>query len=220
MVTFLITSVLVLGLIAVAVYFWQKPAHTTDETPLSPANLRGLFETTAQAELPTSNNHDALISDIRVRASEGNKSALEEAKQISNKFYDEVLDTLVSKANEAPQLLALVSYVTRHELTVNKALAEAFMHSWRLTPDRATTAKMLHIAALSDDAKVYHDAVETALSFWREGKIPDLNAIEFQALLTGEFWVLSSGARSSGAGFILKRTLSSARRELESTSNN
>jgi hypothetical protein len=93
------------------------------------------------------------------------------------------------------------------------------MHSWRLTPDRNSTAKMLHISALSDNAKCYSDAVELALGFWREGKIPDLSATEFQALLTGEFWVLSSGTRSSGAGFLVKRTLSSARRELEASNN-
>jgi hypothetical protein len=34
-------------------------------------------------------------------------------------------------------------------------------------------------------------------------------------LFDGEFWVLSARTRSSGAGFILKRKLASARRELE-----
>ena len=134
-------------------------------------------------------------------------------------LYDEVLNKLVGKPSEGPQLLSLVSYITRHELPVNTTLAKAFMLSWRLTPDRNSTAKMLHISALSDDAKCYCDAVELALGFWREGKIPDLSATEFQALLTGEFWVLSSGTRRSGAGFLVKRTLSSARRELEASYN-
>ena len=215
MVTLLITSVLVLGLIALAIYFWQKPSDSTPYPELPPPNARGLFETTAAPELLSSENNDTLISELRLRASLGDKTALQEATPLGSDLYNELLSTLVSQSNTDAKLLALISYITRHELSVNKAFAEAVMRSWRLTPDRASTAKMLHIAARSDDAGVYGDAIEMALHFWREGKIPDLSAIEFQALLTGEFWVLSTGTRSSGAGFMLKRTLSSARRELE-----
>jgi len=219
MVTLLITSVLLLGLIAVAIYFWQKPSDSTSYPELPPPNARRLFETTAAPELLTKNN-DGLISELRLRVSQGDKTALQDAKPLGSNLYNELLNNLVSQSNTDAQLLALLSYITRHELSVNKALAEAVMQSWRLTPDRASTAKMLHIAALSDDAGVYSDAIESALDFWREGKIPGLSAIEFQALLTGEFWVLSSGTRSSGAGFMLKHTLSSARRELETATNN
>ena len=80
--------------------------------------------------------------------------------------------------------------------------------------------KMLHVAALSDDATVYQAAVETALEFWRKGFLPKISPQELLAILEGEFWLLSSNTRSSGAGFLLKRTLSSARRELETAHNN
>src|SRR5215208_7396558 len=43
MVTFLITSVLFLGLIAIALYFWQKPTKTTDYIELPPPPPAGLF---------------------------------------------------------------------------------------------------------------------------------------------------------------------------------
>jgi hypothetical protein len=78
---------------------------------------------------------------------------------------------------------------------------------------------MLHFAALSDDAETYRKAVELAFNLWRDGKLHDVSARELQALFNGEFWVLSSGVRSSGNGFVLKRTLSSARRELEGTTD-
>ena len=74
---------------------------------------------------------------------------------------------------------------------------------------------MLHIAALADVAEIYQGAVEFALQFWRGNRIPGLSPIELQSLFDGEFWVLSSDTRRSGSGFILKRTLASARRELE-----
>ena len=87
--------------------------------------------------------------------------------------------------------------------------------SWQQAPDRSGTAKALHFAALSDEPEIYRVAVENALQLWREGKLADISAVELRALFDGEFWVLSSRSRSSGAGFVLKRTLESARRELE-----
>lgn len=73
---------------------------------------------------------------------------------------------------------------------------------------------MLHIAALSDDASVYQKAVQAALTGFRKGALPGVSGDELQAILEGEFWLLSSPTRSSGAGFLLKRELASARREL------
>src|SRR6185369_17337349 len=45
MVTFLISSILVLGLIAIAIYYWQKPANTSETIELPPPQpqIRGLF---------------------------------------------------------------------------------------------------------------------------------------------------------------------------------
>jgi hypothetical protein len=78
---------------------------------------------------------------------------------------------------------------------------------------------MLHVAALSNDAAVYQTAVETALEFWRGGLLSEVSAQELRAILEGEFWILSSPARSSGAGFLLKRALAVARRELKAAHN-
>jgi hypothetical protein len=60
--------------------------------------------------------------------------------------------------------------------------------------------------------------VEKALGLRREQKLADISPAELRALFDGEFWVLSSRTRSSGAGFVLKRTLKNARRELEAAS--
>ena len=113
------------------------------------------------------------------------------------------------------QILSLTSYVVRHELPVNRDLAEAGIKSWSAAPDRSGTARALHLAALTDDAKTYQETVERALELWRARKLADISPLELRTLFDGEFWVLSSRTRSSGAGFVLKRTLASARRELE-----
>ena len=217
MVTFLITSVLFLGLVAIGIYFWAKPAKSPNISlpPLTPP--RGLFseaQPVAEQALPENNGHQELLS----RAIEGDLKVLTESK--GHSVYSAVLDALVSRAKTEPKLLSLASYVKQNRLPVNPALADAMLRSWQTAPDRQSTPKMLHFAALTDNAEIYRNAVETAMTYWRGGKLQDITATELLALLNGEFWVLSSGVRNSGNGFILKRTLSSARRELEGTTNN
>lgn len=217
MVTLLITSVFVFGLIAIAIYFWQKAANTSQpiELPLPPQPA-GLFSDFKPAELPapTDDPTKAVIES----AAKGDKNALEQAHALNNPtLYEEVLNIFVAQIDSEPKLLSLVSHVTRNELPVNKALAQKSIDYWKDSPDKNSTAKMLHLAALSDDAETYRLAVELALNSWRSGKLPDISAVELQALINGEFWVLSSNTRSSGAGFVLKRTLATAKRELEPT---
>ena len=165
MVTFFVTSVFVLGLVAIAIYFWQKPANQsqTIEPVFPPPPPRSLFP-----------------------------DAPPDSK---------------TNAPDHPQPVK--------EPAVDKALVQQSIEHWQKSPDRNSTAKMLHAAALSDDAEAYQTAVEAVLRSWRESKLRDISAVELQSLINGEFWVLSSGARSSGAGFVLKRTLSIANRELQ-----
>jgi hypothetical protein len=223
MVSFLITSFFILAFAAIAIYFWQKPARSAASDALPPQPGRALFidgttedlaftlaEAAADATAATAQRR----TEILERARAGQKSALHDA-QLSTEFYDEVLDSLIAGADSDAKLLALVSYVTRHELRVNQTLATAVIASYQSAPDRGSTAKTLHIAALSDDAAVYQTAVETALRFWRDGRLANVSATELRSILDSEFWVLSSPTRSSGAGFLLKRTLANARRELE-----
>ena len=170
MVTFLITSVLLVGLLAIAIYFWQKPANQTQTI-----------------ELPPPEQRRSLFGDV-------------------------------SPEPEQPELLPPAEAdVTTLKTDQTKAEAEALIKSFPASADKDSAVRMLHAAGLSDDAEVYQKAVEVALRAWLEQKLNDLSATDLQALFTSEFWVLSSGTRSSGAGFVLKRALASARRALEST---
>jgi hypothetical protein len=165
MVTLFISSALFLALVAIAIYFWQKPANTsqTIEPPLPPLQSRGLF------------------SDFRLNQ--------------------------VRPSTEIP------------EAADTKAFEEAIeaIRAWQKSPNRQSAAKLLHVAAVSDNAKNYGRAIELVLLSWRDGSLTDLTAKELQQVINSEYWVLSSRARISGAGFVLKRTLSNANRELETT---
>lgn len=210
----------ILFLAGIGIYFWPRAgAHRS--APVLPPNpeFYGLFaeapsktdgklkELIAQRELEASNLID--------RARKGDRSVLAEARSLSDVVYARALDELVEHADSDAAVLSLMSYVAQNDLPVNRALAKASAASWRKSPDRGSTAKALHFAALSDDAAIYCETVEEAMRFWREGKLPDLSKAELRALFDGEFWILSARTRSSGAGFVLKRTLDSARRELE-----
>jgi hypothetical protein len=176
MVTFLITSVLVLGLIAIAIYFWQKPAQHIETYELPPPKATGLFA--------------AEPDDVKA-----------ESKQ-------QALTTAQTQPQE-----------NEAESRARKEEANQFIESWQVSPDRKSTAKMLHLAATADDAETYGHAVEVALDIWQHGGIPDLSAAELQNLFNSEFWLLSTRTRSSGAGFVLKQTLARASRELERANN-
>lgn len=220
MITLLFSSVLILGLLVLAVYLWQKPASRSEVNELPPPpDPRGLFTTPEEpAQIETQLDDEHIRSELISLASAGDKSALQKARELDGaQLYDELLNVLVAATTSDAQLLSLTSYVIRHEWPVNTTLAKACIVSWQKAPDRSSTAKTLHIAALCDDADIYRNAAELAVQFWREEKIPNLTAVELNALLNGEYWVLSSATRSSGAGFVLKRSLASARRELDQT---
>ena len=172
MVTLLFTSVLVLGLLAIAIYFWQRPANSaeSDEWLLPPPERGNLF------------------SDVRVN------------------------QMITPPENQAPKADQKVDRETFEQAI--KAIRD-----YQQSPNRSTTAKLLHAAALSDNAKNYERAIELVLLSWRDGTLSDLSAKELQSLFNSEYWVLSSSTRTSGAGFVLKQTLSTANRELELTNN-
>lgn len=170
MVTLLISSVLVLGLILIAIYFWQKPADSsTAELPLPPAP-------------------STLFPEFRVN------------------------ELISAPENPAPQLETKVDRETFEQ-------AIAAIREYQKSPNRNSTAKLLHAAALSDNAKNYERAIELVLLSWRDGSLADLSAQELQSLLNSEYWVLSSRTRTSGAGFVLKQTLSHANREIGVANN-
>src|SRR4249919_3830789 len=103
MVTLFITSVLILGLVAIAIYFWQKPANT-ETIDLPPATMpRALFSDSHSVEIttPEPDGHE----DLLARAESGDLSALDEAKE--NSSYNEILNILVSQSEQ--NLLRLAS---------------------------------------------------------------------------------------------------------------
>jgi hypothetical protein len=222
MVTFLfITAAIVFIILGIAIYFRNRPTTDHSERVLPPhPDARSLFSdaasTTDEETKHSGMAAKELAQSLIHRAQNGDRSALADAHDTANPdLYNRTLATLVATADIDSKLFALMSFVSRNELPVNEALARAVLVSWQRSPNRNGTAKALHFAALSDDARLYGEAIENALRLWREEKLKDISPTELRTLFDGEFWVLSSRTRSSGAGFVVKQTLANARRELE-----
>src|SRR4051812_17763214 len=215
MVTFLITSFFLLAGITYVIYLWQRPSSNREaEFSLPPTRNMGLFaeqalEEVSARELSSGENiADEGRQALLLRAAEGDKEALLEANASHDAaLYDEVLNALILRADSDASLLALVSYIARSDahLRVNSRLAETFIENWKNSPDRNSTTKMLHVAALCDDASIYQSAIETAYQFWRDRKLSGVSADELRQLIESEFWILTPPVRNSGAGFLLKR---------------
>ncbi|HEX8494848.1 MAG TPA: hypothetical protein VF658_18545 [Pyrinomonadaceae bacterium] len=228
MVTVLVTSFLLFAAISYAIYWWQRSSsNENSERILPPSRMGGLFGELSPADeaallaAEKEANRSAHRAALLARAVEGDKKALDEAQATDDAgLYDEVLNALAKQASTDQSLLSLVSYVARNDLLrVNPKLAEKFIESWKRSPDRNTTAKMLHVAALSGDASVYQRAIETAAQFLREGRVPSLDADELRQLAESEYWILPAESRNSGAGFVLKQQLARLRRELMASTN-
>ncbi|MDQ3816666.1 MAG: hypothetical protein M3362_03115 [Acidobacteriota bacterium] len=225
MVTFLITAFLLLAGITYVIYRGLRPSSNREAEYSLPPPPRavGLFEEKAlrearARELESAENlaeeeRQALLS----RATKGDKRALDDANAKNDAaLYDEVLNLLIEGTGTDASLLALVSYIARSDahLRVNRHLAEKFIEVGKRSPDRNQAAKMLHVAALSDDASTYQSAIETVYQFWRDRKLKGVTATELRQLMESEFWLLSPAQRNSGAGFLLKRKLAHLRRTL------
>ncbi len=224
MVTFIFTAIVLLAFLLVALYFWQKPSSRPEIEGLDDSQYslprtepRRLFEEVQYQQNSAESLAATQREDLRNRSAAGDQTAAGEAhKNFDSRFYDEILTALVKQVESDAKLLSLLTYITRNELPVNKALAQATIDSWKRSPDRGSTSRTMHITALADDARLYQDTVATVLDVWRRGLLTDVTPAELRALFDGEFWVLSNTTRNSGAGFILKRSLAKARRELES----
>ncbi len=225
MVTLLITSFFLLAGITYVIYLWQRPSSNHQaELNFPPPRAVGLFDDDGLNEPPPRElpgGEDDVAEEQRqallVRAAAGDKEVLADALALPDTgVYDEVLNKLIESAHSDQALLSLASYIARSDahLRVNNRLAERFIESWKSVPDRNSTAKMLHVAALAGEANTYQTAIETAYQFWREQRLTGISADELRQLIESEFWILAPPVRNSGAGFVLKRKLAQLRRQL------
>jgi len=223
-VLFIVTLVL---LAAVAYRIFRKQQELNSyraERELYRSEPRSLFDQTpdaAEAERLSAEDAARAAAELRAslltRAREGDYTALADASRADDKsLYGAVLAESLIWANASEDnLRALAAFVASDsELRGSRELADAYRKLWERAPDRAGVARLLHLAALSDDAETFGAAVGAAARALREGRLQNLSGEDLRSLAESEFWVLSTESRTTGAGFVLKQRLASLRQEL------
>jgi hypothetical protein len=219
MISFIVILFIALTGAALSIYFWQrKPLPgEPDDRPLPPPRFAGLFEHHEEQARVAKEPVESKIEQMIERARTGDLGTLEEATMLREPCsYNQVLDALVSWGQHSQEnLTALISRISSNkELRTNKTLARTLIETWKGAPSRRNTSQMIHIAALSDDAEAYSEAVDAAMESWRLGKLNQFSPEELVALLVSQYWLIAPEARRGGVGFSLKRKLSAIRREL------
>lgn len=219
--------IIAFALLAASAYAFYRRQHEPSDYPAQlgtkPVPPRSLFDgrEAHPIDKPLSATHtsEAAVeraASLRRRAAEGDLTALAEAHRAQDPvLYADVLDGLLDRATDSEtNLRSLASFVASDAgLRGSPRLAAAYARLWQQHPDRPRTARLLHLAALSDDASTFERAVVASTEAARAGRLREIRQEELTALIESEYWVLSSAARRTGAGFALKERLAALRRE-------
>ncbi|HLM54909.1 MAG TPA: hypothetical protein VK422_02200 [Pyrinomonadaceae bacterium] len=154
--------------------------------------------------------------EVLALAAAGNRGALVDAAEMGDAvFYRRALDGAVKSLESKAELSSLSAYLVSHKLRASTALAQRLLEHWKERPSRQGVAELLRVSALSDDAGAFSRAVAGVFDAWRGGKIEGLSSTDLRDLFEAEYWLLSSEAKRSGEGFLLKQQLSDLRRRLQ-----
>ena len=202
-----------------------KRSPSNEETEYLPPGLRprGLFDDRAAGSLGEGSEDESkkraseeFERGLLSRAAQGDFEVLKDAHAGSAELYRHILDILVERCGEsADELRTLADFITQNdELRASHTLAARLLEDWERNPSRAYVPQLLRVAALSDDAAMFERAVLSLMRAQSDGRLTDMSAEELCSLFEGEYWLLSSEAKRSGAGFLLKQRLAHVRREL------
>src|SRR5262249_42524148 len=162
----------------------------TTEGGLQTREPRGLFDIEPTLE-DGARGEEALFAEALTRVERGDLSALNEVWRAGRADeYRSLLNLVVQQCGD-DELSTLVAYISNsRELRESNAMTQRLLEAFRCFPSEKRATEMLHIAALSDDAKSYHEAVDLLLETWRSGKVTRLSSRDLKELLESQFWVL------------------------------
>lgn len=212
-----------------ALYQWSRQAAPEPLASLpKPKTFDGLFAeqnaiealalARAEAELRAKEEREQSRSVLLARAFVDDETALDEAHALGDRdLYNEILEALVSQAEGDPERLrAIAEYIVdSRALRSTRDFAKSMIPYYGGRLDPRSLADMLYLAALSDDAAVYEEAIRAARERFKQRRIAILPR-DFVVTVESGYWLISAETRYSGAGFTLKQLIAEVRRELTS----
>jgi len=132
-------------------------------------------------------------------------------------FYDSVISLLLESCETEDCVFNLARFVAANEsLRFTESLGARYLEECKSSTSSVSCSELLHFAALTNDPILYQNACEWVIEEWKRGAFAGVRARDLLGLIEAEQWTISAVARSSGAGFVLKRSLNTFRRELQS----
>lgn len=189
----------------------SKPTRE-DDFNYFPARAPGLFDDdtpralNAAARQAADEARAVHVTDLRERATRGEVEVLrDDALRADARLYAEILDTLVANVDASPgKLAAIASAVARDDrLRATKGLADSLVRAYAGDARAIPTADLLRVAALSDDAATFADALDAVFEAWSAGRVPLLTASDLLDLFEAEYQMLAPAARQGGSAFLL-----------------
>lgn len=224
----LIISIFLLSALSFAIYRTKRRTFKRAAEPeFFPSPPRGLFDdpqaprrAATQTDPAAETVSAELASRLKERAAAGDLSSLEGAAETRDaELYDAVLDSLVWREATAENVASVASHVVNNKsLRANERLARALLSAWKSSPSAVKLTDLLRVAALSDDARLFQETMESVASAWEAGLLHGRASDELVQLFDSEYWVLSAEARRSGQGFLLKQRLADVRRHVAARS--
>lgn len=218
-----------LAITFLALYQWSRQAAPEPRASrLESKTFDGLFAernaieaqalARAEAELRAEEERERSRAALLARAYVEDETALDDAHALGDRdLYNEVLESLVSRADgDRERLRAIAEYIVDSRTLRSTAdFAKSMIPAYEGRLDQRSLADMLYLAALSDDAAVYEEAIRAARERFKQRRIA-LQPRDFVATVESGYWLISAGTRYSGAGFTLKQLIAEVRRELTS----
>jgi hypothetical protein len=214
-------------LLAIAAFYLSKlnrPRSSTKKFSVTESRqFDGLFTEQHAAETRLLEQAEAIrrAEDERERllrrAARGEVSALRDAHEKSDsELYHDVLQRLVARTGGKTALLRSIAQyiVDSGKLRSTSEFAQTMIEQLSRSLDRQSLTDMICLAALSDDAATFQNAVDLSLKQWRAGKLPQVSAKDLLNITESAYWLIAAEVRCSGSGFLLKQAIANVRREL------
>lgn len=220
---FLIISIFLIAITALAFRHWNRKSPPKTHLILETRSFDGLFAeqraeelkalARAEAEVRAEEERGLLVA----RAAGGDETALNDAHNSGDKeVYGDALRALITQAGDSVERLRFLAehIVDNAGLPASCEFAERMIEVYQVSLDQRSLANMLHLTALTGDAALYHRAIGAVMAQWREGRVSKVSPTDILATIESGYWLISSEARLSGSGFLLKKAIAEVRREL------
>lgn len=213
----------IFGILGFSLYLKRKTKSISSENQKQfekPIVPRSLFEPT-DAEIRAFEaegqveRQEVLQQEIFAKAEANDFTALLEAREFGNDFYDKVLAQLFKRAETYEKFNLLCVFLEENDLRTSGETVGRFETILQTSFGKKNAIRLFHLAAKTESAVIFSKTLTTVIQHWRDGNLPQMSFESLMQLAESQLWLLPADERISGEGFLLKHKLADLRRNFE-----